>query len=69
MNTPIINPSTLTEEQREAIWQEYEVAKRFPTGENKHVMKTSIAVRYILVWLFGKDFFESTETKKGENNE
>ncbi len=61
---PIIDPSTLTEEQREAIRERYNYYN-IPDDVIIHWedRNTNLIVRYILVELFGKEFF------KGENNE
>ncbi len=56
MSTPIINPSSLTEEQREAIKAKYEAI--IYLNQIGYQDKLDL-----LEWLFSKDFF------KGENNE
>ncbi len=60
MTNPIIDPSTLTEEQREAIRKEYHDARI--RCEVLHI-ETHNRMS-VFEWLFGKDFFE-----KGDNNE
>ena len=59
---PIINPSTLTEEQREAIKNRYE-HHAIPDGVFIHWedRNTNLIVRYILTWLFGENFFKNGE--------
>ncbi len=77
MFTPIIDPSTLTEEQREAIKREYNDAKgEVIVGGGKdgthfrHKVIPWLTSPYLrgrfrmLQDIFGKDFFE-----KGENHE
>ena len=64
MTTPIIDPATLTEEQREAIMQEYEHnSEMYDLG---CVFPTTMGTMHngkmeLLSWLFGENFF-----KKGE---
>ncbi len=58
MTTPIIDPSTLSEEQREAIRVQYLTNEAFPTGFNATVVQVCKASNGILEWLFGKDFFK-----------
>ncbi|MDE7180079.1 MAG: hypothetical protein K2N88_02640 [Muribaculaceae bacterium] len=62
MKEPIINPATLTEEQREAIKDRFNY-HNIPDGVILHWedRNTNLIVRYILTWLFGENFF-----KKGE---
>jgi len=62
MNTPIINPSTLSEEQREAIRERYNY-HNIPDDIITHWedRNTNLIVRYILVELFGKSMFEKGE--------
>ncbi len=68
MNTPIINPSSLTEEQREAI---INLFKESCKGINKTpsvecgVNIGSIAMLQVL---FGNDFFEKGENDESESN-
>ncbi len=55
METPIINPSTLTEEQREAIRREYDKHKVcFGTAYIKGILDT-------FEMIFGKSMFEKGE--------
>ena len=58
---PIINPSTLTEEQREAIKGMYKECKLRSESEYKTDILTGVARVFMLKWLFGENFF-----KKGE---
>ena len=61
MTAPIIDPSTLSEEQREAIRVQYITNEVFPTGFNATTTQVCKATNGILEWLFGAEFF-----KKGE---
>lgn len=63
MNKPIIDPSTLTEEQREAIRVQYLTNEVFPTGFNATTVQVCKASNGILEWLFGSEFFTN---QKGE---
>ena len=62
MTQPIIDPSTLTEEQREAIKEEYagleELVQKVTFDDE---LMAALYSQKTLMWLFGKDFF-----KKGE---
>ena len=59
MNKPLIDPSTLTEEQREAIKHKYEVSP----NPYDHQFNVGIGEVWLeaFEWLFGLEFF-----KKGE---
>jgi len=59
MSTPIIDPSTLTEEQREEIKAQYEINKIITQSEVQNAFQIGIIQTF--EWLFGEDFF-----KKGE---
>ena len=62
MTPPIINPSTLTEEQREAIKEEYNLNVVWEDRSNGEVEKHWYSGRNLtLLWLFGENFF-----KKGD---
>ena len=62
MSKPIINPSTLTEEQRETIRAEYNLNVVWEDRSNGEVEKHWYSGRNLtLLWLFGENFF-----KKGE---
>lgn len=65
MNTPIIDPSTLSEEQREAISEKYRscIATINSQWKPKYydIREQKRAQAYTLAWLFGSEFF-----KKGE---
>ena len=52
---PIINPSTLTEEQREAIRAKYLEIKKI----NDMTYGMFLDDTALFEWLFGKDFFEN----------
>ena len=58
MNTPIIDPSTLTEEQRDIIKEQYEINNN-PT----HIIQNAFEIGIVQTfeWLFGKEFFEKGE--------
>lgn len=58
MNTPVIDPSTLSEEQREAIREEYNGWAVFLNTRDKLAAKFAIAA---IEEIFGSEFF-----KKGE---
>lgn len=58
MNTPIINPSTLSEEQRDAIREEYNGWAVFLDTRDELAAKFAIAA---IEEIFGSEFF-----KKGE---
>ncbi len=59
MTTPIINPATLSEEQREAIRTKYAEVKEISLVlGNSEIFAGDEAV---FEWLFGEEFF-----KKGE---
>lgn len=60
MNTPIINPSILSEEQREAIREEYNGWAVFLDTRDSHAAKFAIAA---IEGIFGKEFFTN---QKGE---
>ncbi len=65
-NNPIMNPLSLTEEQREAIKRLYnQVMYNKETCGDYHARYLKGAQDAITT-LFGKDFFESAEIKKGE---
>lgn len=59
MNTPIIDPLTLSEEQREAIRKKYAEVKEISAviGDNEFFAGDEA----VFEWLFGSEFF-----KKGE---
>ena len=59
MTEPIINPATLTEEQREIIKAQYETATEFDNRMAKFYYQHGMLKT--LEWLFGLNFF-----KKGE---
>jgi len=64
MTTPIIDPSTLTEEQKKIIREVYADNKDFIRemgGKYDPDVKCEVAENRLLEWFFGKDFF-----KKGE---
>ncbi|MCM1093768.1 MAG: hypothetical protein NC421_07430 [Lachnospiraceae bacterium] len=64
MNKPIINPSTLSEEQREAIRNAVKEIREdaFPVCEfEEKLIFAEDAISYF-EWLFGSDFFK----QKGE---
>ncbi len=64
MTQPIIDPSTLTDEQREAIKEEYKLNSEWKDRSNGEVERHWYSGRNLtLLWLFGEGFF------KGENNE
>lgn len=61
MNTPIIDPSSLTEEQRKAIKDAYE-------SNQLNLEDATLSYRFVLrgsmscmMWLFGKSMFEKGE--------
>lgn len=59
MDKPIINPATLSEEQREAIRNKYAEVKEIPLVlGNSEIFAGDEAM---FEWLFGSEFF-----KKGE---
>lgn len=58
---PIINPSTLTEEQREAIKGMYKECKLRSESEYKTDILTGVARVFMLKWLFGENFFKKEE--------
>jgi len=60
MTTPIIDPSTLTEEQRTAIIEEYNCWAFFLNTSDKLAAKFAIAA---IKEIFGSDFFTD---QKGE---
>lgn len=66
MNTPIIDPATLSEEQREAIREKYRscIATIKSQWKPKYsdMREQKRAQAYTLVWLFGSEFFN----QKGE---
>lgn len=57
MDTPIIDPSTLTEEQREKINILYMYAKTDIDGQNEIGQVAGYARKILLEALFCKDFF------------
>lgn len=61
MDTPIIDPSTLTEEQREKINILYMYAKTDIDGQNEIGQVAGYARKILLEALFCKDFFEKGE--------
>lgn len=61
MTTPIINPATLTEEQREAIKGMYKECKLRSESEYKTDILTGVARVFMLKWLFGENFFKKEE--------
>lgn len=62
MDKPIINPSTLSEEQREAIRDEYSLNVEWENCSSSAVEEHWYSGRNLtLLWLFGEEFF-----KKGE---
>ncbi len=63
METPIIDPNTLTEEQREKIRERIEHLRSsfWGTSFENRVARTNMR---LLEWLFGESIFE-----KEENNE
>ncbi len=67
MTTPIIDPSTLSEEQREAISQKYHscIATIKSQWKPKHhdIREQKRSQAQALVWLFGSEFFTN---QKGE---
>ncbi len=58
MNKPIIDPSTLSEEQREAIKEEYQGWAVFLNTQDSKSAKFAIAA---LEQVFGTEFFEEGE--------
>lgn len=61
MTNPIIDPSSLTEEQREAIRFDYEANKlNLEDAELGYKWLITGEMRN-MEWLFGKDFFEKGE--------
>ncbi len=65
MNTPIIDPSTLTEEQREEIKAKYDeenlhwfASTAFNDKEGIQIANSAIMT---FRWLFGKEFFKEGE--------
>ena len=62
MTEPIINPATLTEEQREAIKRSYNNAPQIIRDyEEIDKASTLCIVRDLFVTVFGKDFFNKGE--------
>lgn len=62
MNKPIIDPSTLTEEQREEIRKEYNLNVESEDRSNGPVEEHWYSGRNLtLLWLFGEEFFEKGE--------
>lgn len=63
MNTPIIDPKTLTEEQREAIKKEYTLNSNLELVAGS-ILQTyyQVGVYKTLEWIFGEEIF----IKKGE---
>ncbi len=64
MTTPIINPSSLTEEQREAIKAEFINISELPNAMPPSIVKIISIMNFTMIKIFGKSMFE-----KGENNE
>ncbi len=65
METPIIDPSTLTEEQREKIREIFKKANSLGQSNNgNHLSFLAAGQISVLAGIFGVEFF-----KKGENNE
>lgn len=62
MNKPIIDPSTLTGEQKEEIREEYNLNIEWENRSNGEVEKHWYSGRNLtLLWLFGEEFFEKGE--------
>lgn len=62
MNNPIINPATLSDEQREAIKAMYSAEKQLELScetENEKTVGRSICMT--LEWLFGYNYFNKEE--------
>ncbi len=64
METPIINPAQLTEEQREKISEYFNLHNKMADDEFMYIKFLSKGICTALERLFGKSMFE-----KGENNE
>lgn len=61
MNTPIIDPSTLTEEQKQAIRLYYSEAEDFIESVYPFIVAYGYGEKMLLERLFGKEFFEKRE--------
>lgn len=55
MTTPIIDPSTLSEGQREVIREQYSINKSLTPSEVQNAYQ--IGIVYTFEWLFGSEFF------------
>lgn len=58
MNTPIINPAILTQEQRIEIKEQYRINADLTPSEVQNAYQ--IGVTHALEWLFSKSMFESS---------
>lgn len=62
IKTPIINPLTLTEEQREAISAMYSAENQLEfSGETENEKTVGRSICMILEWLFGYNYFNKEE--------
>lgn len=59
MSIPIIDSSTLTEEQREIIKEQHEINSNLTCSEIQNAFQIGCVQTF--EWLFGKDFFEKGE--------
>ncbi len=58
-NTPIIDPSTLTMEQKEEILKKFaDAVDRDSIFSIREVRIASRQTQHVLVWLFGKNLFK-----------
>ncbi len=72
MENPIINPSTLTEEQKEWIYYKYFEAEQYTADEDSGNVNKAKGVLHILTELFGRENLEEwsdiAERKYYESN-
>lgn len=62
MTTPIIDPATLSEEQREAIIAMYSAEKQLElSGETENEKTVGRTICMTLEWLFGYNYFNKEE--------
>ncbi len=62
MNTPIIDPSTLTEDQKRTIIAKYDYSYvKLEQYNDKELLNRHIAKVEILIWLFGEKLFKDNQ--------